>query len=188
MEALIMRSWRRRLWAGVKGERVLEVGAGTGNNFPFYAKGSSMVAMDLSGKMLERVRRRREKEGVNADLVLMDAQSLAFRDGSFDCIVASFVFCTVPDPVRGLKEVARVLKPGGKAFFLEHMRSNSFIGRLMDLFNPLIVKFSGVNINRKTISNIEEAGMKVEWVEDLFFDIVRLIEARAVESPLSEGG
>ena len=98
--------------------------------------------------------------------------------GSFDAAVSTCVFCSVPDPVQGLSEVRRVLRPGGRAILLEHVRSrNRFLGWLMDLLNPLVVRLSGANINRDTVGNVERAGLRVVRVTDLLFGIVKLIEA-----------
>jgi len=109
MEAFIERTafaaWRQRLWASVPAGRVLEVGVGTGKNLPYYPAGAQVTAIDLSERMLERARRRATDLGVRVDLRLMDAQRLAFPAGAFDAAVATFVFCSVPDPVQGLREL-----------------------------------------------------------------------------------
>lgn len=106
MEAFTERAafgaWRQELWAAVPAGRVLEVGIGTGKNLPFYPPDAQMTAIDLSERMLERARRRAVGLGVRVDLRLMDVQHLEFADASFDAAVATFVFCSVPDPVAGL--------------------------------------------------------------------------------------
>jgi len=107
----------------------------------------------------------------------MDAQSLAFADGSFDHIVATFVFCSVPDPVAGLRELGRVCKKEGRIMLLEHVRSdNPVLGRLMEILNPLVVRVTGVNINRITVDNAHQAGLDILSVEELAMGgIVKLI-------------
>ncbi len=124
---------------------------------------------------------------IDVDLQLGDAQNLGFADRTFDEIVATFVFCSVPDPLLGLQELARVVKPGGRVFMLEHVRaSNPIIGVLMDALNPVIVRITGVNINRHTVENVDRSGLRLERVEDLgvgdIFDIFKLIVARRDES------
>ena len=172
-------AWRRELWAAVPAGRVLEVGVGTGKNLPYYPAGAQVTAIDLSERMLERARRRAADLGTQVDLRLMDAQRLEFTDGAFDAAVATFVFCSVPDPLLGLRELGRVVRPGGDIWLLEHMRvDRPVIGRLMDLFNPLVVRVMGANINRRTVENVRRAGLTVVEVEHLRGELVRLIHAR----------
>ncbi len=108
----------------------------------------------------------------------MDAQNLAFPDHSFDTVFATFVFCSVPDPVIGLRELRRVCKPQGRLLLLEHMRpDNAALGFFFDALNPMVVRMMGANINRKTMDNIRSAGWQIRVEEHLSADIVRWIEA-----------
>ncbi len=183
MEGIAERSryshWRKLLWDKVEGDNILEVGVGTGKNFPYYPPGANMVAIDFSGKMLDRAREKAVREGVRVDLQQMDVQNLQFADNTFNTVVASFVFCSVPDPVHGLKELRRVVKPGGKVVLLEHVLSaNKVIAWFMNLVNPVVVRLMGPNINRETVRNVARSGLKVERVTDLAAGIFKLIEAR----------
>lgn len=91
-----------------------------------------------------------------------------FASGAFDTVVATFLFCSVPDPVQGLREVGRVVRPGGQVLLLEHVRiDRPVIGTLMDLLAPLFVRFDGANINRRTVENVIKAGLHIDRVEDL---------------------
>ena len=130
--------------------------------------------------MLKRSIEKAERQKVKVRLKQMDVQNLEFEDNTFDTVVASFVFCSVPDPIRGLKEIERVCKPGGKVAFLEHVLStNRILGWLMSLANPLVVRMIGVNINRRTVENIAKSGLVLEQVTDLGgAGIFKLIEAR----------
>lgn len=93
----------------------------------------------------------------------MNAEELAFRDGTFEHAVATFVFCSVSDPVRGLRELGRVLRTGGRAFLLEDMRpENEILGKVFDAANPIAVRAFGVNINRRTMDKVRRAGLLVE--------------------------
>ncbi len=184
MESLVERSrysrWRELLWSKVEGTNILEVGVGTGKNFPYYPPNTEITAIDFSEKMISHARKKVEKHKVKVNLQQMDAQNLEFDDNTFDTVVASFVFCSVPDPIQGLTEVKRVCKPIGKVLLLEHVLSaNCILAWLMNLVNPLVVGTMGPNINRRTVENVVNSGLKVEKVTDLAAGIFKLIEARA---------
>lgn len=178
MESKKARAWRERLWSLAEG-RILEVGVGTGRNLQYYSPGATVTGIDFSPRMLEKARAKARQLGISADLRLMDAQAMEFPDASFDAVVATCVFCSVPDPVKGLREVRRVCRPGGKILFLEHMRSEMrVVGRLLDIINPVTVWLTGANVNRRTIDNLRAAGIETVSVENLWLDILKLIVAR----------
>jgi phosphatidylethanolamine/phosphatidyl-N-methylethanolamine N-methyltransferase len=171
-------SWRKRLTDRITGDRALEAGVGTDKNLSYYPSGVHVTAIDFSPKMLKRARNTATVLHREVDLLEMDVQSLAFPDSSFDTVFATFVFCSVPYPVRGLRELRRVCRPGGRLILLEHMRpGNPFLAVLFDLINPMVVRMMGANINRRTMDNIRKAGWKVLVEENLSSDIVRWIEA-----------
>lgn len=179
-ERSAFQEWRRDLWSRLPAGRILEVGVGTGKNMSHYPKGAQVTAIDLSEGMLARAQRRAEELGVDVDLRLMDVQRLAFPRDTFEAAVATFVFCSVPIPVKGLRELGRAVRPGGDIWLLEHVRINKpVVGALMDLANPLVVRMMGANINRQTVENVKRAGLHIVNVEDLKGDLVKLIHARA---------
>lgn len=178
VEWLRFANWRARLRNRIFSGRVLEVGVGTGKNIPFYPDGIEITAIDISPNMLKRARKRAFKLMSDVELFEMDVQNLEFPDQVFDTVFATFVFCSVPDPVAGLKELRRVCKPDGKMILLEHMRpGNSFLGFIFDLLNPLVIRMMGANINRRTMDYIHMAGWRIKKEEKLSSDIVRWIEA-----------
>lgn len=176
----MQRPWRKRLWAMVTGPRILEVGVGTGYNLPFWLRDASVTGIDLAPRMLERARQRATELGLAADLRVGDVQALAFAEDAFDSAVATCVFCSVPDPVLGLRELGRVVRPGGQILLLEHMRpKNAVLGLLADLITPLTVRVSGASTNRRTLDNLKVAGLAIEFAEDLAMSgMFKLVLAR----------
>jgi ubiquinone/menaquinone biosynthesis C-methylase UbiE len=129
--------------------------------------------------MIKEAEKKVEKYDKEVNLLEMDIQKLDFEDNYFGIIITSCVFCSVPDPIKGLKELKRVLKKDGRIIMLEHMRSqNEFVGKMMDWFNWVSLHIWGANINRKTIENIEKAGLELVEVNDLMSDIVKVIELK----------
>ena len=183
IEQLWYKKWRQNLWQQIEGPKVLEIGVGTGKNIPYYPDDIELAGIDLSPKMLQRAKQLlATHQKSNVTLKEMDAQQLEFPDDTFDEVVATFVFCSVPNPVLGLWEARRVAKPGGKLYLLEHMRSKNkrFATIMKNLDNP-IHYLSGVHIARKTVKNIEKAGWAIDDVEELTSNgIFRKIKAHKV--------
>jgi ubiquinone/menaquinone biosynthesis C-methylase UbiE len=178
MEHLRFATWRKRLRAGIRGKRALEVGVGTGKNLAYYPADVQITAIDLSPQMLARARQKAKKMHFRINFQEMDVQHLEFPDHAFDTVFATFVFCSVPDPVTGLREMRRVCKPDGRLLLIEHMRpGNPVLGFFFDALNPLVVRMMGANINRRTINNILQAGWQISVQENLSGDIVKWIEA-----------
>ncbi|PLR82192.1 SAM-dependent methyltransferase [Bacillus canaveralius] len=176
MDRMIKEQWRQDLLSQVSG-KVLEAGIGTGANLAYYpADIISLTGVDFSKGMLKHADAKLENADFNYPVKLTEAdiQELPFPDNTFDSIVSTCVFCSVPDPVQGLKELRRVCKPNGHVYMLEHMRSKNIVaGLAMDLLNPITVRLWGANINRETLDNIKLAGLKMEENEQLMGTIVR---------------
>jgi ubiquinone/menaquinone biosynthesis C-methylase UbiE len=164
----------------VEGEAVLEMGVGTGKNLPCHPRGRRVTALDISNKMAERARRRRARLEARVHLEVADVQSLPHQGGHFDTAVASFLFCSVPDPVQGLKEARRVLKSGGRLLLLEHVLSRgSGLRPLMRWLDPLSAHIWGAHIDRETVANVHKAGFEDVDAQDRLLDVVKIITARA---------
>jgi ubiquinone/menaquinone biosynthesis C-methylase UbiE len=159
---------------------LLEVGVGTGKNMPYWPREVDLTAIDLTPAMVARARGRGAQLGLQAEILEGDVQGLRFSDDSFDAAAATFVFCSVPDPVLGLRELVRVVQPGGSIFLMEHVRSqNPLVGKFMDLVNPVVRSLMGPNINRDTVANVKRADLSIINVEDLDRGgIFKIIHAR----------
>jgi len=179
VEALALMGLRRRLWSAVDGSpRVLEIGVGTGRNLVHYPKGSRPVALDLSPEMLKRAARKAARDGRSVDFLLADTQHLPFRDSVFDVVLATLVFCSVPDPVRGLSEAARVCHPEGQAVFLEHVRpENPLLGKAADALNKFTSR-GGEYVNRDTAASVRQARLEILREDKHRMGIVKLMRAR----------
>ncbi|MFC1534833.1 class I SAM-dependent methyltransferase [Thermodesulfobacteriota bacterium] len=170
--------WRPRLLDMVVGQQVLEVGVGTGKNLPYYPPDVHVTAIDLSPRMLEKAQIKASLHNVNVEFLEMDVQHLGFEENTFDTIFTTFVFCSVPDPILGLRELRRVCKLNGRLLLIEHMRPRNPIFRVIfDFLNPVVLRLMGANINRRTIDNILRSGWRILYEECLFSDIVWLIKA-----------
>ena len=174
----LFKSWRLKLLAHAR-RKILEVGIGTGKNFPYYPNDADITGIDIADKMLPLARKRADGLGLAINLIEGDVQALSFPDNSFDTAVATFVFCSVPDPIFGLQELRRVVKPDGQIFLLEHVRiDRPVIGFIMDIMNPFFLHFIGANINRHTVENVGMAGLRIEKIEHLgFMQMVKMIIA-----------
>lgn len=181
MEKMALGKWRKSVFEELTG-KVLEIGVGTGKNIEYYHDGIEVTAIDFSRGMLNKARKRSNILKKEVELLEMDAQRMDFLDNTFDYVVATCVFCSVPDPIKGFKEVRRVLKSGGKVVLIEHVRSEKkLLGLLMDLMNPITVNIYGANINRRTEENIKLAGFLNLKVTDLWNNIVKRIEITNVK-------
>jgi len=179
-EKLWFIKWRKKFFTPLKG-KILEVGIGTGKNIDYYNKDAKVIGVDFSEKMLEKAKEKLIKSGKkNIALKQMDAENLNFKDNSFDYVVTSCVFCSVPDPIKGLEEIRRVLKPRGRLIMIEHVLSkNPIIALIERIHNPLTRFFMGVNINRNTKQNIINANMKIVKDQNLaLLDVFRLFIAK----------
>ena len=165
---------RRRIVGRAVGD-TLEVGAGTGRNLALYPPGVVLTATDVAPAMLERARRRAADAPVPVHLERADVQQLPYPNGSFDTVLATCVFCSVPDPVAGLRELRRVVRPDGRVLLLEHVRPrNAIPGRVADVLSLATSRLLGPHLNRRTEANVRAAGLHIVEVraEGIWREIV----------------
>ncbi len=152
---------RTRLLSQTQG-RTLEVGVGTGRNLSLYPDGVRLTGIDASANMLAKAQRSPGARAGDVTLELGDVQRLTYGDDSFDTVTATCVFCSVADPVAGLREVARVVRPDGQVLLLEHVRPRSAVfGWLADRLSPVTRRLIGPEINRRTEDNVLAAGLRI---------------------------
>lgn len=177
------RPMRRRslALAGLQsGERVLFVGAGTGLDLDLITDGPVITATDLTPAMLEKLRRRAARLGLAVDARVMDGHAMEFAAGSFDVVILHYIIAVIPDPVRCLHEVARVLRPGGRAVLLDKFAPDD--GPLplwLRLLNP-IASVLATNVNRRLGPLLAASGLRVLHREDIalhgFFQIALVVK------------
>lgn len=166
---------KRELFAGMRG-LCLMLATGTGHDFAFFPPGLQIVSIDISRGMLVRAAPCAARYTGRLHLAQMDAGALGFPDATFDTIATACTFCSVPDSVRGLRELHRVLKPDGRLLALEHMRSRfGPLAVMQDLMTPLS-RLWGPDLNRDTTSNIARAGFAIVR-EEICLDLVKSVEA-----------
>src|SRR5262245_54335344 len=162
-----LRETRRQVLAAARG-RTIDLGAGTGANLGLYpAAVTELVLAEPDPHMVKRLRPKLTDAGINAEVAEAPAAELPFEDSTFDTAVFTLVLCTVPDPAAALAEAARVLKPGGRLLFVEHVRSEEAkLARWQDrLERPWRFCGDGCHCNRDTVATIEASPLTLEAVE-----------------------
>ena len=159
---------RQRLLAAASGD-VLEIGGGTGANLPFYRpEAGSLTITEPETAMVRRLERRAREQAPQAKILRAPAEDLPFEDGTFDTVVSTLVLCGVSDQPRALRQIRRVLRPGGQLLFIEHVRSGDpRLARHQDRMNWMCQLVVCCDCNRPTLTSIEEAGFTVTDVEHL---------------------
>jgi ubiquinone/menaquinone biosynthesis C-methylase UbiE len=169
---------RQQLLRQARG-KVLEIGAGTGINFSYYTEAEHVIAVDPDPYMAARSVPRATQAAVPIAVVLARAEALPFLDHTFDTVVSTLVFCTIPDPRQALGELQRVSKPGGTALLFEHVRVHRpLAGRLQEWLTPLWKRLAGgCHLNRDTLVLLTQAGFEVTCIKPYYQELFLVIEA-----------
>ena len=157
-----------------EGGLLLEVGAGTGGNFPYYPRGARAACAEPSREMLLRAQL---KPGRPAGAALFQsvAERLPFADATFDAAFATLVFCSVASPERAFAELRRVVRPGGRVALVEHVRPPNPLGYAFDLLSLITVPLMEDHFNRRTAEEARRAGLEVLRVDRHLLGVVQLI-------------
>lgn len=177
------RKIRPLLFQGLSGT-ILDAGVGTGRNFPFYPSGAKVVGIDFSPAMLARAARRRRSASAEIELRRMDVTRLDFADRTFDAAVATFLFCVLADELQvpALKELGRVVKPGGTIRLLEYTRPRGTVRRAVTrIWQPWVHWAYGASYDRRTREYLPEAGLQLIDSRFVVADLIKLISARVVD-------
>src|SRR5438045_4423723 len=180
------RPLRPLMFQGLSGH-ILDAGVGTGRNFPFYPPGATVVGLDISPAMLGEAERRLNEATAPVELLGMDVTRLDFPDASFDAAVATFLFCVLDKELQvpGLRELGRVVKPGGSIRFLEYVRPSRFWRRFLTrLWQPWIAwgYCAGFDVNSEAC--IGPAWLGLVDAGLVLAGLIKLIEARAPTAPV----
>jgi ubiquinone/menaquinone biosynthesis C-methylase UbiE len=157
---------RKNLIASASGD-VLEIGGGTGANLGYYGAGvESLTVTEPEAPMLKRLERKAREQNSQATVLRAPAEDLPFKDASFDTVVSTLVLCGVDDQPRAVRELRRVLRPGGRLVFIEHVRSdNPRLAKMQDRMNPVNRFLVCCDCNRSTLDTIRSTGFEVTELE-----------------------
>jgi ubiquinone/menaquinone biosynthesis C-methylase UbiE len=168
IERLWMGERRPRLLEGASGA-VLEIGGGTGANLPHYSDVDRVTIAEPDPYMRKRLGPKLEEARIPVEVSAARAEALPFHDGTFDTVVSTLVLCTVTDQESALDEISRVLRPGGRLLFIEHVRATGSTALWQDRIEPVWERiFGGCHPNRDTVAAIEEAGFEIETFESFY--------------------
>lgn len=156
--------------------KTLEIAVGTGRNLGLYPRDVELTGIELSAEMIARARDRAARLGVDADLRAGDAQDLDFPDESFDTVTCTISLCSIPDDAAAIREVRRVLRPGGRFVAMEHVRSPVVVVRAVQrAIEPLTVRLEGDHVAREPLDHLRREGFVIDDVERLKWGIVERV-------------
>jgi ubiquinone/menaquinone biosynthesis C-methylase UbiE len=165
----------------------LEIGAGTGANFPYYTEAAHVIAVDPDPCMAARSLPRAMQAAVPITVLLARAEALPFPDHTFDTVVGTLVFCMIPEPQQALCELQRISKPGGTALLFEHVRVHRpLAGRLQEWLTPVWKRLAGgCHVNRNTLALLTQVGFDVTCIEPHYKELFLVIAAKHSSPPMA---
>jgi ubiquinone/menaquinone biosynthesis C-methylase UbiE len=173
----VERVWREKLISDATG-KVLEVAVGAGANFHFYSKDVEVTAVDFSGEMLRKAQTSAADNGIRAEFLQSDVESLSFPDDSFDTVVSTLSFCGYEDPHSVLTAFQKWCKPGGRILLMEHgLGSNRLLRGCQHALDPVFNKMVGCHCNRDLTNILAKSGIHIHRAERHMLDMVHLVWA-----------
>jgi len=173
------RDAKRRFFSAMRPDsKILLLAMGTGLDITCFPTGLTIQSIDISSGMLAKAQPRIAAYDGTIEAKVMDVHNMDFEDNHFDQVFTSCTFCSVPNPVEGLKSLKRVLKPGGELHMFEHTGSTLYPFSMMLHLMTLLTSKIGPDMDRKTTDNVRKAGFELERVNNLFLDVVKTIHAR----------
>lgn len=176
-EAFRYKKIRKKIWKSAHG-RILDAGMGTGRNIPFYPEDSEVHGIDISKGMLMKAAKRAKKLKKNVCIQNMDVVATAFKDNYFDTIVATFLFCVMPDALqpKALKELKRICKANGRIILLEYEYSHNPLRKMiMKLLSPYVKFIYNAQFDRKTDEHIEKENLRIVENSYVYRDMIKMI-------------
>ncbi|MEH7382229.1 class I SAM-dependent methyltransferase [Bacillus sp. JJ1533] len=175
-------SIRRQLLNKATGH-VLELGSGTGVNFPLYRDVQRVTAIEPNPHMTDRANENKAKGTVPIEIVQAGAEKIPFEDNTYDTVVATLVFCTIPDAEKAIQEIKRVCKPNGTILMFEHVKMrNPFLSRLQDWLTPAWKRVcDGCCLNRETEKLVKHNGLKIIERQDLYNGLFIVMEINNIK-------
>src|SRR5699024_6490254 len=161
---------KRQTLIGMAHGRVLEIGSGTGINFPLYKRGANVDALEPNPRMIKRAQGNIQRASVPIRIHETTAEAMDFPENTFDSVVNTLVFCTIPEPEKALVNIQHVAKPNAPILFLEHVRmKQGFLAKAQDIMTPLSKKLAdGCHLNRNTLETIKGSGLTVKHVHTFY--------------------
>ncbi|WP_347549914.1 class I SAM-dependent methyltransferase [Pseudalkalibacillus hwajinpoensis] len=159
--------------------RVLEIGSGTGVNFPLYNGVLQVDAIEPNPLMRKQSQSKLEQAKVPIYVYGAEAEKLPFENNTFDSVVATLVFCTIPHPAQAIKEIQRVCKPNASLLLFEHIKMHQpVLGKTQEIVTPIWKKIcDGCHLNRDTLQLLNQSNMRINKVESYFKGLFIVIEA-----------